>query len=685
MASSMVASILEQQDCPDQQQHLNSITNCDNSSDYNAQDPYANDQQHHLLISHLNSITSKDTSEFASKLLEGKLSPFLVKSMDSGLLVIPVELIVLNNVIRTYALVDSGASDSFIALDLVIKAGLHSYKELHPTNFKLADGTTQTCNALTLVNMQVSGTNHHEKISLRLLQSSVFPIILGKSWLSQHDPVIHWRKVIIGMTCLHQKPNAFRRCFPVELTHKGISATYPNVNTIPPSSCATVTNDDEEIHDQRYVYCTAEDKYDCPRDQSTRQEENTLVGSPTYSETMEHPVPEEYDSDDETESQANEWRYTGPEYDSNNYKNLWYDDEDQDDENTNHCTTEEEYYESIADNNDEVYYDINESYYYNLGNMDVVDSDDKDDTLIDFSSTSTDDNNDDIISIESSPEPDLINFTSRVPTPPPFTNTSNFLDVDGDNINKLVFLLLGNIHYSSSSNYNNLNMFCNDYKQNNNVSYLMSVTAATNDDLTELEKIPPKYREFSKVFSKSIADQLPEHRVYDHKITLKPDTEVPFGPLYNLSETELVTLKSYLEENLSNGFIERSESPAGAPVLFVKKKDGSLRLCVDYRGLNRITVPNRCPLPLISETLDRLYGCTIFTKLDMRGAYNLLRIKKRDEWKTAFRTRYGHFQYKVMPFGLCNAPASFQAFVNDTLRKYLDTFLVVYLDDILVF
>ena len=144
-------------------------------------------------------------------------------------------------------------------------------------------------------------------------------------------------------------------------------------------------------------------------------------------------------------------------------------------------------------------------------------------------------------------------------------------------------------------------------------------------------------------------------------------------------------MKKYLEENLAKGFIERSESPAGATVLFVKKKDGSLRLCVDYRGLNRVAVPNRCPLPLISETLDRLYGCSIFTKMDMRGAYNLLRIAEGDEWKTAFRTRYRHHHYRVMPFGLCNAPASFQAFVNDTLREYLDTFLVVYLDDTLVF
>src|SRR5690606_19053446 len=117
----------------------------------------------------------------------------------------------------------------------------------------------------------------------------------------------------------------------------------------------------------------------------------------------------------------------------------------------------------------------------------------------------------------------------------------------------------------------------------------------------------------------------------------------------------------------------------------VKKKDGTLRLCVDYRALNKITVKDRCPLPLINETMDQLKEATIFTKLDLKGAYNLIRIKEGDEWKTAFRTRYGHFEYLVMPFGLTNAPATFQAFINDVLREYLDRFAVVYLDDILIF
>ncbi|GAN11862.1 hypothetical protein MAM1_1148d11480, partial [Mucor ambiguus] len=155
--------------------------------------------------------------------------------------------------------------------------------------------------------------------------------------------------------------------------------------------------------------------------------------------------------------------------------------------------------------------------------------------------------------------------------------------------------------------------------------------------------------------------------------------------MYSMSQLELKTLYDYIQENLAKGFIRRSEFPAGAPVLFVKKKDGSLRMVVDYRGLNKVTIATPAVLPLISETLDRLNQAKYFSKLDMVGAYNLIRIKPGDEWKTAWICRYGHFEYSVMSFGLCSAPATFQAYVNDVLRDYLDQFLVVYLDDVLIF
>ena len=149
--------------------------------------------------------------------------------------------------------------------------------------------------------------------------------------------------------------------------------------------------------------------------------------------------------------------------------------------------------------------------------------------------------------------------------------------------------------------------------------------------------------------------------------------------IYNMSPAELKALDDYINEALRNGWIRESKSPAGAPILFVPKKNGELRLCVDYRGLNAITVKNRYPLPLINELLDRLHGSTVFSKIDLRNAYHRIRIREGDEWKTAFRTRYGHYEYLVMPFGLTNAPATFQAYINRTLRGYVDMFCIVYL------
>jgi len=191
--------------------------------------------------------------------------------------------------------------------------------------------------------------------------------------------------------------------------------------------------------------------------------------------------------------------------------------------------------------------------------------------------------------------------------------------------------------------------------------------------------------EFKEVFNEKNCDKLPPHREYDCEIKLKDKSNLFYGPLYPLTEVERDELKKYLNENLKKGFIRKSTSPAGAPILFVKKKDGSLRLCVDYRKLNDITIRNSYPLPLISDLLDRVRNAKIFTKLDLKSAYNLVRIKAGDEFKTAFRTRYGHYEYLVMPFGLKNAPATFQHFINDVLSDYLDEFVISYIDDILVY
>jgi hypothetical protein len=197
--------------------------------------------------------------------------------------------------------------------------------------------------------------------------------------------------------------------------------------------------------------------------------------------------------------------------------------------------------------------------------------------------------------------------------------------------------------------------------------------------------IPDEYSEFADVFSEESADELPPLEGRQHPIILEEGTIPPYSPIYNLSEAELEVLRDYLNTSEAKGWIRKSTSPAGAPILFVPKKDGGLRLCVDYRALNKLTIKNRYPLPLISETLDRLRDAQVFTSLDLRNAYHRVRIRPGDEWKTAFRTRYGHYEYQVMPFGLSNAPATFQAYINDALAGLVDVICVVYLDDILIY
>jgi len=168
-------------------------------------------------------------------------------------------------------------------------------------------------------------------------------------------------------------------------------------------------------------------------------------------------------------------------------------------------------------------------------------------------------------------------------------------------------------------------------------------------------------------------------------ILLREGFTPPFGPLYSMFRTKLQTLKEWLEENLSKGFIRALSSPAASPILFVKKTDGSLRLCVNYRGLNEGTIKNRYLQPLLQEILMRLSKAKYFTTLDICSAYNLVRMAEGEEWKTAFQTRYRLFESLVMPFGLTNAPSDFQALINDVLRAYLDDFCTAFLDDIFIY
>jgi hypothetical protein len=201
-----------------------------------------------------------------------------------------------------------------------------------------------------------------------------------------------------------------------------------------------------------------------------------------------------------------------------------------------------------------------------------------------------------------------------------------------------------------------------------------------------LLQIPKAYHRWKHLFEKPTGKQtLPEHKPWDHEIILEEGKTPPFLPIYGLSEPQLKAVREYIDENLAKGYIRESDSPAGFPILFVPKKDGSLRLCVDYRKLNDMTRKNRYPLPNIQELRDRLAGAKYFTSLDLRDGYYQIRMKEGEEWKTAFRTRYGHYEYTVMPFGLTNAPATFQALINNVLRKHLDMFVIAYLDDILIY
>ena len=209
--------------------------------------------------------------------------------------------------------------------------------------------------------------------------------------------------------------------------------------------------------------------------------------------------------------------------------------------------------------------------------------------------------------------------------------------------------------------------------------------AVVDSAFTEGPKMPVAYSHYEDVGSKAASDVLPLHRTYDHKITLDKPNTLSYSPLYQMSVTELEEVKRYLLDNLNKGFIEPSQSPFAAPVLFVKKANGSLRFCIDYRKLNQLTRKDRYPIPLLDETLARLGRAKVFTKLDIRQAFHRIRMDPDSEELTTFRTRYGAYKCKVLPFGLTNGPATYQRYMNDVLFDYLDDFCTAYLDDIIIY
>jgi hypothetical protein len=190
--------------------------------------------------------------------------------------------------------------------------------------------------------------------------------------------------------------------------------------------------------------------------------------------------------------------------------------------------------------------------------------------------------------------------------------------------------------------------------------------------------------EFHDVFGKP-PKGLPPDRDDAHVIPLEPGSKPVWRPMYRLSPLEHLEVKKQVAELLDLGWIEPSTSPYGSPVLFVSKKDGGLRMCIDFRALNKQTVKNRYTLPRIDDLIDQLREATVFSSLDLRAGYNQIRLQPEDAPKTAFRTPFGHYQYKVMCFGLTNAPATFQSVMNNLFRPYIGKHVLVYMDDILVF
>ncbi|GKA20265.1 putative reverse transcriptase domain-containing protein, partial [Tanacetum coccineum] len=216
--------------------------------------------------------------------------------------------------------------------------------------------------------------------------------------------------------------------------------------------------------------------------------------------------------------------------------------------------------------------------------------------------------------------------------------------------------------------------------------FLAHVTTKEIEDKSEEKRLEdvPIVQNFPEVFPEDLPG-LPPTRQVEFQIDLVPGAAPVARAPYRLAPSEMKELSEQLKELSDKGFIRPSSSPWGAPVLFVKKKDGSFRMCIDYRELNKLTVKNRYPLPRIDDLFDQLQGSSVYSKIDLRSGYHQLRVREEDIPKTAFRTRYGHYEFQVMPFGLTNAPAVFMDLMNRVCKPYLDKFVIVFIDDILIY